>query len=84
MQEDMPVSEYRRLLTGIMEDTPLGRTVQIRSETDPKIIASMTAHEKKIRSDWQAFTMSKNRRNDSGTMSIEQLQNLFKSFAKGG
>ena len=84
MQEDMSVSEYRRLLTGIMDDTPLGRTVQIRSETDPQIIASMTAHEKKIRSDWQEFTMSTNRRSDSGTMSIEQLQNLFKSFAQGG
>lgn len=85
MQEDISYSEYRRLLVGLMEDTPLGRVVQIRSESDPKTISEMTAQEKKIRSDWSQFRAKNNLQSaNQVTMTVEQLQNLFRSFAKGG
>lgn len=51
--------EYRRLLVGINGDTPLGYVVQTRAETDQKKIKEMTAHQKKIRAEWQAFKNKK-------------------------
>lgn len=48
-------SEYRRLLTGLNGDTPLGYVVQIRSETDQKKIHEMTIKEKEIREQWRNF-----------------------------
>ena len=85
MQEDISYSEYRRLLVGLMEDTPLGRVVQVRSESDPKTINEMTAQEKKIRSDWSRFRAKNSSCNAQNiTMTVEQLQNLFRSFAEGG
>ncbi len=81
--EDLPVSEYRQLLTGIMADTPLGRVVEIRAETDPKKIKEMTAQEKKIRSDWQDFKRKKGVcQQNQITITVEQLQNMFKSLAR--
>lgn len=53
------MSEYRRLLVGINGDTPLGYVVQTRAETDSKKIKEMTAHQKKIRNEWQEFKTKK-------------------------
>lgn len=47
--------EFNQLLIGLNGDTPLGYTVQVRSEKDHKKIKEMTNHEKKIRSDWKEF-----------------------------
>lgn len=47
--------EFRQLLVGINEDTPLGYTVGIRAETNPKVIQNMTKKEKQIRLEWQEF-----------------------------
>ena len=58
-REDLPYSEYVKLLAGIMWETPLGEVVRIRSESDPKTIKSMSAHEKKVRAEWQAFLRQK-------------------------
>ena len=41
----------------------MGYVVNIRSEKDPKKIREMTKQEKKIRSEWQEFKMSKNKNN---------------------
>lgn len=86
MEEDISVSEYRRLLVGLMEDTPLGRVVEIRSTTDRERLKNMTVHEKKIRADWARFKREKQKqyRNPNEIqISSEQLKNLFISFAKG-
>lgn len=48
-------SEYRRLLSGLNGDTPLGYVVQIRAETDRKRIQEMTIKEKEIREQWRNF-----------------------------
>jgi len=54
-REDMPTGEFLRLLRGIMPDTPLGRIVAIRAETDSGRIAKFGQYEKAIRRDWQRF-----------------------------
>ena len=81
----MSTSEYRKLLVGLMDDTPLGRVIEIRSTTDRERIKNMTAHEKKIRADWQNFRRQngeKYRRPNEIQISAEQFLNIFKSMAK--
>jgi hypothetical protein len=78
------VSEYLKLLSGLMGDTPLGEVVQIRAETDRERIANMTVTEKRIRSDWQAFKAQKARQNPDNMMSVSQLGAILSSLAGGG
>ena len=59
-QEEMKYSDWAKLLSGIMHDTPLGQVVSIRRETDQKIIKTYNADQMKIRHDWQKFC-AKNR-----------------------
>ncbi|MBQ5591997.1 MAG: hypothetical protein IIU80_03545 [Clostridia bacterium] len=81
LQEDISVSEYLKLLGGLMADTPLGEVVQIRAETDRERIANMTVTEKRIRSDWQAFKAQKMLKETRPTMSVNQLQKILSSLA---
>lgn len=82
LTEDISVREYRKLLTGIMHDTPLGYVISVRSEKDPKKVREMTNVEKDIRRKWQQFRAAK-----AGpvqyTMTVEQFQQLFKNLAGG-
>ena len=79
-REDLPYSEYVKLLAGIMWETPLGDVVRVRSATDPKTIREMTAHEKKIRSEWAAFQRTKKRESDSRAEAAGLM--AFAAFAK--
>lgn len=45
--------EFRSLLSGLNPDTPLGRVVQIRAETDPDVLKNFTPGQKKIHDEWQ-------------------------------
>lgn len=51
-ESDLSWSEFLSLLGGLMPDTPLGRVIAIRSETDPKRIKEMSKEQRKLRSDW--------------------------------
>ena len=48
----MSWGEFCSLLSGLMQDTPLGQIVGIRSEKDPKKIKNFTKEQRKIRNDW--------------------------------
>lgn len=54
-QKELPYPEWAKLVSGLMDDTPLGRVVAVRREDDPKIIAKMTVWQRRIRSEWQSF-----------------------------
>ena len=58
-QEELPYSEWLLLVGGIMEDTPLGQTVLIRKEKDPKRIKSFTPYERQIYIEWRSFTAAR-------------------------
>lgn len=49
---EMPWDEFKQLLSGIGPDTPLGRIVAIRSETDKKVLKHFTKDQKRIRNEW--------------------------------
>jgi hypothetical protein len=50
--EDLALGEFLRLLAGIMPDTPLGRLVSVRSETNLEVVKGFGAAERKIRREW--------------------------------
>jgi len=54
-QGELPYPEWAKLVSGLMDDTPLGRVVAVRGETDHKIIAKMNPWQRRIRSEWRAF-----------------------------
>lgn len=51
-EDDMSWDEFTTLLAGLNGDTPLGRIVSVRSESNPDRIKQFTAAEKKIRKEW--------------------------------
>lgn len=88
-QEDMAYSDWSLLVAGLMEDTPLGRVVSIRCESDPSVLRQMTPEQRKIRSDWAAFRSA--HRSDSPAdenvirAQMAQLQQALKSaFSRKG
>ena len=44
--------EFSYLINGLSGETPLGRIVSIRAESDPEKLKEFTADEKKIRNDY--------------------------------
>ncbi len=67
-QEDLSYSDWAKLVSGLMNDTPLGKVVEIRSEDDAEIIKNMTKEQLAIRSEWQSFV------NSNITYSEEDMQ----------
>ena len=57
-QEELSYSDWAKLVSGLMNDTPLGKVVEIRSEDDAEIIKNMTKEQLAIRSEWQSFVNS--------------------------
>lgn len=74
--------EYRRLLTGLNGDTPLGQIINIRRETDPKKINEMTNHEKQVRREWLDFKNTQKKIIDEkqGEQKLLQVQSMLKSM----
>ena len=54
-QGELPYPEWSKLVSGLMDNTPLGKVVSVRGETDPKIISRMSPWQKKIRAEWRSF-----------------------------
>ncbi len=54
-QAELPYWEWARLVEGLMDDTPLGRVVAVRSERDREKIKAFSPWQRKIRAEWRAF-----------------------------
>lgn len=89
-QQELKYSDWAKLVSGLMEDTPLGRIVSIRSETDREAIRNFTSEQKKIYNDWQHFRSKKIMNDPEFYKNYEsQMIALERSFAaafgkKGG
>lgn len=55
VQGELPWAEWVRLVSGLMEDTPLGRLVAVRTERDPAALRRMTPWQRKARREWNRF-----------------------------
>lgn len=58
-QENLHYSDWSKMVSGLMDDTPLGRIVGVRSETDQDIIENYTPEQRDVRSEWAHFLASR-------------------------
>lgn len=80
-QGELPYSEWAKLVSGLMDNTPLGKVVETRGETDPKVIAQMGPWQKRIRAEWQSFLAKKAVQQPRQEL-MAQMANLEAMFAK--
>lgn len=78
---DMPWSEFKNLVTGLLPETPLGAIVKIRSEDDPKILKQFTADQLAIRNKWRE-RQALQQLSDPETLekSMDNLSHMLKSM----
>jgi len=79
MGNDLSWSEFCTYLAGLMSDTPLGKVVAIRSETDQKVIKQFTSEQRRIHRDWK-IRIAKSKENDTEFLNkeMESLSNVLK------
>ena len=65
-----------------MDDTPLGRVVGIRSEKDKDIIKNFTPEQRRIRSEWASFRLTKIKDNGETAESKQELHTIQAAFSK--
>ena len=57
---ELDFDEFLNLTSCLMPDTPLGRIVAIRSETDTEIISNFTDAQREVRNSWVNRDMANN------------------------
>lgn len=70
----MKWGELSSYISGIMQDTPLGNIVGIRSETDKEVIKQMTPAQKEIRRQW--------RNEQAGKISEDEMKQILEGMKK--
>lgn len=85
-QGELSFADWSQLVAGIMDNTPLGRVVSVRMETDPKIIANFDSAQRRIRSEWAMFRARQKKESGAGAARLKELQNALASMfgGKGG
>ena len=85
-QGNLSYSEWSKLVSGLMDDTPLGRVVAVRTETDQKIISQYSPWQRQIRADWNAFKAQKMSQQSEVDMEqqMKQLERMLASAFGGG
>ena len=76
----MPWEEFKQLLSGISSDTPLGRIVSIRSETDRKVLRRFTKEQRCIRNEWMQKKVKRMSESDMYKI-LEGFKEMFKDMA---
>lgn len=77
----MKWKEFKALISGLDGDSPLGRIVQIRSETDPKMLESFSQGQHEIRNKWQR-RLAKEKTPEQLNAVLHELQVAFMELAK--
>ena len=72
----MKWQEFKSLLAGLGEDTPLARTVSIRLENDPDKLKYFTSSQLRIRSEWQNKHAKQIEKTD-----IEKIKRMFMNMS---
>ena len=58
-QGNLSYSDWAKMVSGLRDNTPLGRVVSIRMENDRDVISRMSPEQIKIRNDWSEFKIRK-------------------------
>lgn len=79
---EMSWDEYRDLLAGLSHDTPLGRVVAVRMETNRDRIANFSADERRIHSEYQRKRAAVRSESDIQRF-YESMKGIFAGMAGG-
>ena len=80
-QPHLHYADWVKLVSGLMDDTPLGRVIAIRSEDDPQIIKQFTPMQHHIRSDWRTFLANEQAKTVSMDDWMRQMAELERQLA---
>lgn len=72
--------EFIALLSGLDENTPLGRIISIRAEDNKEVLKNFSQSQLKIRSDYRS-KMLKNVSSEQMDDTLKQFQNMFMAMA---
>ena len=78
--DDMDWKEFKVLLSGLDETTPLGKMVMIRSEEDEDRINNFTSAQKQIRDDYRSKKISheiSTMSDDEKVAKVSELQTIL-------
>lgn len=81
-QGELPYPEWAKLVSGLMDRTPLGRVVAVRAETDRKVIAHMSPWQRRVRAEWHAFAAARRLENATPAELRGEMAGLEKALAK--
>lgn len=81
-QENLRYADWAKMVGGLMDDTPLGRVVAIRSEKDADVIRRMTPDQRKIKSEWTTYQASKTTKGEQ-RQQMKQIQAMIASMFGG-
>ena len=81
-QENLRYADWAKMLGGLMDDTPLGRVVAIRSEKDADVIREMTPDQRRIRSEWAAYRAA-NATEEEQRQQMQQIQAMIAGMFGG-
>lgn len=76
----MPWGEFRDLLAGLSADTPLGRLIAIRAETDPEVLKHFTPQQRAIRAEWRTRSARKKSEQDTSAF-LDLMQTALARMA---
>lgn len=80
-QGNLSYSDWAKLVSGLMNDTPLGKIIEIRSETDRDIIQNMTSEQLSVRNAWEAFKREHTHYTETDMQrQAEYLENMIRSM----
>ncbi len=90
-QENLHYSDWAKMVSGLMDDTPLGRVVACRMEKDPEMLKHFTPEQRRIQSEWRQFRARKARqelaqnpdKQAEWTRQMVNLERMFASLAGG-
>lgn len=71
----MKWDEFKDLLSGLNNKTPLGAIVEIRSETDKEVLKHFTKDQRRIRNEW--------RRKQAKEVTQDQMDQLLEGLKQG-
>lgn len=81
--ETVSWDEFRSLLAGLGPETPLGRVVAIRSETDDNVIKHFTTDQQRIYDNWRKHQMER-MTPEAYDREMEGLERMFAALCGGG
>lgn len=76
----MSWDEFTDLLSGLDSDTPLGRMVGIRTESDENVLKHYTPEMRAIRSEWQK-KLAAERSEQNVDAFLASMQEIFEKMA---